>query len=95
MPISDRGAEDLQKWFAAIVRRAGLMRNNRFLAKDEFKERGFLGSGGIARLRDLLWSSVTARRNIGNKSDEELAKLAADTRGKVVSELMNATANTQ
>jgi len=78
----------LEQWFLATMKRARLIRNARFLTKSEFKAKGFLGSGGLARFRDTLWIAATSRGKIRLKiAPEVLSKLASTSRGEVRSDL--------
>src|SRR5712692_10507262 len=78
----------LEKWFRSTMRRARLIRDGKFLAKGEFKAKGFLGSGGIARFRDMLWIAATTQRKVpSGLAPEKLARLAAASRGHVRSQL--------
>jgi DGQHR domain-containing protein len=59
--VSDRARAHLCDWAKGVMKRARLLdKSGRFLAKGEFKHKGYLGSGGIARFRDALWAAATA-----------------------------------
>lgn len=60
--ISDKASEVLISFLKLIAQNAGLLDNGIFIDKDKFKKRGFLGSGGIANFRDLLWASTQGRK---------------------------------
>jgi len=69
-----------------LMTRAGLLKNEKFIAKGEFKQKGFLGSGGIGRFRDTLWAAVGPKK-IARLSPQKRAELANDRRSKIHSEL--------
>jgi len=65
-----------------------LLKNGRFLAKGDFRDKGYLGSGGLARFRDTLWVAATSTRKLPARLDtEKLAELASKNRGRVRSQL--------
>jgi hypothetical protein len=70
------------------MKRSGLLTTSgQFLAKSEFKEKGYLGSGGIARYRNTLWAAALTAREISRLGDEKKAKLAEEHRAKIEREL--------
>lgn len=76
-PVSEKGGEALRKWFRRVTVRAGFMRRGRFIDRDEFKEKGFLGSGGIAKFRNRLWAGTKVSvRGLSDEVIEERAKAA-------------------
>jgi DGQHR domain-containing protein len=78
----------LERWFLDTMKRARLIRNGRFLARGDFRAKGFLGSGGLARFRDTLWIAATSKRTIPSKlSPDELSKLASSRRGDIGNQL--------
>jgi DGQHR domain-containing protein len=79
--VSDRSKALLETWLRGIMKRARLLKNGRFLAKGDFKHKGYLGSGGLAKFRDSLWAAVTAESL--PRSVERLAALASQSRGEV------------
>ncbi|MBI4326221.1 MAG: DGQHR domain-containing protein [Chloroflexi bacterium] len=87
--ISDEAKEALTKWLVEVMERAGLLDAGRFLAKKKFKEKGFLGSGGLARFRDTLWAAVTGTNEVSRLGAERLLELAEKHRQQVRSELAN------
>jgi DGQHR domain-containing protein len=80
--ISEKAADTLKGFLKTVAANANLVQDGEFIDKSKFKERGFLGSGGIARFRDLLWASA-----IGNKAgrfkQERIAKLAEKNRSEI------------
>jgi DGQHR domain-containing protein len=86
-PSSDKAQTVLTNWIADLMQRAGLIQHDQFLAKDAFKLKGFLGSGGIGRFRDTLWAAALGKEDI-RRWGEERIKSAADThRERVFREL--------
>jgi DGQHR domain-containing protein len=85
--ISDKSLEHLVKWFKAIASRAGVLQRDRFISRADFKRKGYLGSGGLARFRDVLWAAALAAKPVHRLSDERIGKMAASRRGKVLSAL--------
>jgi DGQHR domain-containing protein len=87
--VSDQARDHLTEWARGTMKRARLLdRSDRFLAKGEFKHKGYLGSGGIARFRDTLWAATTTRRQLPSRiKAERLEELAAQSRAQVRSEL--------
>ncbi len=84
--VSDTSKEALTQWFGTVLDHAGLMKNKRFIPKSEFRDRGFLGSGGIGRFRDTLWAATIGRK-ISKLKPERKAALAESQRKRVREEL--------
>lgn len=85
--ISETAKATLVNFLRAIMERAGLLKGGKFLSRSEFREKGFLGSGGLARFRDSLWAAVVSNKKVGRLRPETLAKLAKESRDKVRSQL--------
>ena len=85
--ISDNALEELIEWFKNIAKRANLLKNNVFMDKKEFKKRGFLGSGGIARFRNSLWAVIKSNKKLTEKDPEKIAQLANKTLNEILAEL--------
>jgi DGQHR domain-containing protein len=81
--VSDAARREVGSWLGGIIERAALLHNQKFVAKDDFKKLGFLGSGGIGRFRNRLWAAVFAKGKIGSLAAENLSKVADDARAKV------------
>jgi DGQHR domain-containing protein len=77
----------LSEWLVGVMDRSGLLEAKKFLAKKKFREKGFLGSGGLARFRDTLWAAALSPNSVSNLSEEQLVNLAEKHRKKVQSEL--------
>lgn len=86
--ISDKAKMDLTEWLEGVMKRARLLKNGRFLAKGEFKHKGYLGSGGLGRFRDSLWAATGSTKVIPARiSAEKLAEMANKNRAAVRSKL--------
>lgn len=85
--VSPAASRILTSFLRDVMNRAGLLKDGKFLSKRDFKSKGFLGSGGLARFRDCLWAAVGTKRVIGQKAPEEIAVQASKSRGKVRKEL--------
>jgi len=89
IPLTSPRAKDfLEKWLHVTMKRARLVKDGKFLAKSDFRAKGFLGSGGLARFRDTLWLAATSGRKVPPKiTAERLVELASIGRGRVRSQL--------
>jgi DGQHR domain-containing protein len=86
--VSSKAKNLLDKWLQGTMKRAHLTKNGRFLGKSDFKAKGFLGSGGLARFRDALWVAATSRKKIPSHiAQEKLADLASESRARVKTQL--------
>jgi len=85
--LSTKAQSELIEQLEVIARNAGLMDRGIFIGKTEFKERGFLGSGGIARFRNILWAAVFRNNKIGDMTSEVIAKKAQENRDRVFKDL--------
>jgi len=82
--ISDDSLSSVQAWARGILERANLIKNKRFLSKSEFTTKGYLGSGGIARFRDILWAATFSTKRISTRTKpERIAQLASEARARV------------
>jgi DGQHR domain-containing protein len=89
-PLSDETTKQLTAWLKKVLKKASLLEDGQFIGKSQFKEHGYLGSGGIARFRDVLWCSVGTTASFDDMTPEEKAEKASEIRGKIYSELSNA-----
>jgi hypothetical protein len=85
--ISIQGEAFLAKWFRRVIGRAGLVKGDKFIARGDFKQKGFLGSGGIGRFRDTLWAAAVGTKKIARLSPQSRATLANIHRSKTYSEI--------
>lgn len=65
----------ITSWFRSIIRRANLDENGKFISKSRFRQRGYLGSGGIGRFRDTLWAAIRGS-NLGHLKPDKISKRA-------------------
>lgn len=82
-PVSRESKEIVTEWLQGMINRAGLMKEGTFLPRTLFKERGFLGSGGRARFRNILWAASLSKRSVAKKDPEKLAELADKNRREI------------
>jgi DGQHR domain-containing protein len=86
--ISSKAFSILTVWLKDIAKRANLLDGDIFIDKKDFKEKGFLGSGGIGRFRDSLWAVIRGNHKLTNKTDlDKIVKLAQENRAFVRAEL--------
>ena len=88
--VSAKARTELVDWFRGIIDRAGLLLDGKFIEKDEFKQLGFLGSGGIGRFRNRLWAATSRKRRLGSIDDEAVSELATEAKDKTNQELTRA-----
>ena len=65
------------------MKKAGLLRSGKFLSKTQFREKGFLGSGGLGRFRDSLWAASGSKTPVSKLKAERLSALASEERTRV------------
>ncbi len=86
--VSEVAHKKLVAWLSSVADRAGLLKEGKFLEKSDFKEKGFLGSGGLARFRDTLWAAVDAPpQRIDGMGDSKISQLADENRSRIQREL--------
>jgi DGQHR domain-containing protein len=78
--ISDEALMNLTIWLKDIIKRANLLENGRFINKNEFKKKGYLGSGGISRFRDSLWATVIGKNSNSGLRIDQIAERANNNR---------------
>jgi DGQHR domain-containing protein len=86
---TEKAQQLINNWLKELVYRANLTKDEKFISKDEFKKLGYLGSGGIGKLRDRLWAAVF-KKKLGRISDKKISELANEARknvNKVIGEL--------
>jgi DGQHR domain-containing protein len=82
--VSDEARSLLVRWLRGVMTRARLIRNGRFVPKGDFKAKGYLGSGGLARFRDTLWAAATSSKKVPPRiSAQSLKRVAAASRAQV------------
>ncbi|MER2514503.1 MAG: DGQHR domain-containing protein [Nitrosomonas ureae] len=85
--ISAESQEVLTNFLQDVMKRGGLLERNKFLPKSKFKAKGFLGSGGVSRFRNLLWVAATNTGDVSRLKPEILDEQAEQGRRKVRSEI--------
>lgn len=86
--VSDKALATLTDWLKGVADRANLLEDGVFIGKDKFKERGYLGSGGIGRFRNSLWAVMAGKKRITSTTKpDEVAALADKNRQLVFSKL--------
>jgi DGQHR domain-containing protein len=85
--ISSNSEKVLVEWFSRLMRHAGLLQRGKFIAKGEFKKKGYLGSGGIGRFRDTLWAAALSAKPISGLSEENRANLATKHKSEIYAKL--------
>jgi DGQHR domain-containing protein len=89
VPLNSADAKPtLEAWLKGTMRRARLTKEGRFLGKGDFKAKGYLGSGGLARFRDTLWIAAASQSEVPRRlSPEKLTELASESRARIKSKL--------
>ena len=85
--ISDEAKKVLVKWLQGLMDRAGLIENEKFITKEKFKRKGYLGSGGIGRFRDTLWAAAIGTQDVAKLSVENRNQLAETNKSKMYAQL--------
>jgi len=85
--VSESAKALLSKWLAKVIERAGLSEDGLFLSKKNIKSKGFLGSGGMARFRDVLWAAAIGTNDVADLAPDALTARAEEHRAKVSKEL--------
>lgn len=86
--VSDTAKKELTNELRKIMQKAGLLKNGKFLPKKDFKQKGFLGSGGIAKFRNRLWAASSGKGGVTRLGSETLMERAASNKDKVMAELV-------
>ena len=81
--LSPAASKTLISFLNDVMKRAGLLKDGKFLSKNDFREKGFLGSGGLARFRDVLWAATGTHSPVNRMGPERLAELANESRERV------------
>jgi DGQHR domain-containing protein len=82
--VSERASVIIFDQLKLIAANAGLIKNGKFLSKEEFKAKQYVGSGGIARFRDSLWAAFDSNKKLDPKwTADKIAQIAADKRTQV------------
>jgi DGQHR domain-containing protein len=81
--VSTTAQELLAQWLREIAGRASLLQDGAFLGKREFKNRKYLGSGGIGLFRNTLWAATGMKINLRRAKPEKIAQTANSMRSTV------------
>ncbi len=81
--VSAKAQERLTSWLHEIAERASLLEDGVFIGKEEFKNRKYLGSGGIGLFRDTLWAGIKAKGDLRRTKPEKITHIASDMRSQV------------
>jgi DGQHR domain-containing protein len=80
--VSEKAQESLTHWLQEIADRARLLEDGVFIGKKEFKNRKYLGSGGIGLFRDTLWAASSTKGDLRRVRPEKIALIAKGARAK-------------
>jgi DGQHR domain-containing protein len=81
--VSESAQQRTLELLQETAERAGLLDHDGvFIDKKQFKERQYLGSGGIGRFRNTLWAAFGATESTRKWTDEKLARCANEVRAK-------------
>jgi DGQHR domain-containing protein len=81
--VSNAATATLTTFLRSVMKRAGLMSSGKFLSKGQFRVKGYLGSGGLARFRDCLWAAVGGTKVTSRMSPERISEYASESRARV------------
>jgi len=81
--VSNKAQDRLMLWLREIAGRARLLQDGVFIDKKEFKDRKYLGSGGLGLFRDTLWAATGTKRDLRRTKPEKIAQIAKAIRSKV------------
>ncbi len=87
-PVSEEAKKTLTKWLNKLMKRAGLIEREKFISKERFQTKGYLGSGGIGRFKDTLWAAAGST-TVARLSPDKKHQLAELNRSKVLAGLSN------
>lgn len=87
--VSPEAKATLAKWLRTVMKNAGLVQQGKFVPKRQFRERGFLGSGGLANFRDTLWAAAIGSKHIPDLDPDEVTGLAERHRTAVKTHLLS------
>ncbi len=85
--VSDEAQQRTKKLLQETAERAGLLDAKVFIDKSEFKNRKYLGSGGIGLFRNTLWAAFGTTESVHRFGPEKISELANQTRAKATKAL--------
>jgi hypothetical protein len=81
--VSDSAQEKTKDLLRETAERAGLLDgNNVFIDKSVFKDRKYLGSGGIGLFRNTLWAAFGSTDSVRRWGPERISEVANEVRAK-------------
>ena len=80
--VSHKAQERLTDWLREVADRAKLLQDGVFITKNEFKNRKYLGSGGIGLFRDTLWAATGTKKDLRRARPEKIAEIAKGMRAQ-------------
>ncbi|MGO9540979.1 MAG: DGQHR domain-containing protein [Terriglobales bacterium] len=81
--VSNVATATLTTFLRSVMKRAGLLSGGKFLSKNQFRIKGYLGSGGLARFRDCLWAAVGGTKVTSRVKPERISEYASESRARV------------
>jgi DGQHR domain-containing protein len=85
--VSSKAQDQLTNWLRETADRASLLQDGVFIGKSDFKNRKYLGSGGIGLFRDTLWAATSKKVDVRRTKPERIAEIAKGVRSKVLKSL--------
>jgi DGQHR domain-containing protein len=85
--VSTKAQDKLTDWLRETADRASLLKDGVFIGKKDFKNRKYLGSGGIGLFRDTLWAATAKELDVRRTKPERIAEMAKGIRSKVLKSL--------
>lgn len=82
--VSNKALATLIDWLRDVADRANLLEDGAFIDKNKFKERGYLGSGGIGRFRNSLWAVMAGKKRITSTTKPDEVEALADKNRQLV-----------
>lgn len=79
--------DSLATWLETLMKKAGLTIRGRFLEKSKFREKGYVGSGGIARFRNRLWAAADNATAGPSGNEDIVAARAEKNRTRILRDL--------
>lgn len=80
---SDESLKNLTQWIGEVMDRAGLRPHGKFIEKKRFTEKKFLGAGGQARFRDILWAAASGSESLNRYAPATIESIASEYRAKI------------
>jgi len=80
--VSASAQEKTKSLLQETAERAGLLDDGVFIDKSVFKDRKYLGSGGIGLFRDTLWAALGSTDSVRRWKPERISEFAQEVRAK-------------